>query len=81
MPGVIGWLGDFFRLWWALLYWNIRKRHSRLRRLGTRSSPLPRITGFRKDGDGLFVRVSSNRPRAAIASEPLLVQILSRLKL
>jgi len=23
--GVIGWLGDFLRLWWGLLYWNTRK--------------------------------------------------------
>ncbi|HVT74248.1 MAG TPA: hypothetical protein VHD61_14015 [Lacunisphaera sp.] len=25
-----GWLGDFFRLWWALLYWNFRKGWFRL---------------------------------------------------
>lgn len=36
--------------------------------------------GFRKDGDQLFVRVSSNRPWQAIASEPLLAEIFSRLK-
>ncbi len=29
--GVIGWLGDFFRLWWGLLYWNARKSRFRLR--------------------------------------------------
>jgi len=23
--GVIGWAGDFFRFWWSLFYWNIRK--------------------------------------------------------
>lgn len=28
---VIGWLGDFFRFWWALFYWNIRKTWFRLR--------------------------------------------------
>lgn len=31
MSGVTGWLGDFFRLWWALLYWNARKTWYRLR--------------------------------------------------
>ena len=29
---VIGWLGDFFRFWWGLLYWNARKSYFRLRR-------------------------------------------------
>ena len=33
---MIGWLGDFFRFWWGLLYWNLRKgyfqwRHGRAR--------------------------------------------------
>ncbi|MDD2763934.1 MAG: hypothetical protein PHE83_08190 [Opitutaceae bacterium] len=27
-----GWLGDFFRFWWGLLYWNTRKSYFRLRR-------------------------------------------------
>ncbi len=26
-----GWLGDFFRFWWALFYWNTRKTWFRLR--------------------------------------------------
>jgi hypothetical protein len=26
-----GWLGDFFRFWWALFYWNTRKAWFRLR--------------------------------------------------
>ena len=26
-----GWIGDFFRFWWALFYWNIRKTWFRLR--------------------------------------------------
>ena len=26
-----GWLGDFFRFWWALFYWNTRKSWFRLR--------------------------------------------------
>ena len=26
-----GWLGDFFRVWWALFYWNTRKTWFRLR--------------------------------------------------
>ncbi len=26
-----GWLGDFFRFWWALLFWNVRKTWFRLR--------------------------------------------------
>ncbi len=30
--GVIGWLGDFFRFWWGLLYWNARKSLFRLSR-------------------------------------------------
>ena len=30
--GVIGWLGDFFRFWWGLLYWNSRKSLFRWRR-------------------------------------------------
>jgi hypothetical protein len=29
---VIGWLGDLFRFWWGLLYWNTRKSYFRLRR-------------------------------------------------
>jgi hypothetical protein len=29
---VIGWLGDFFRFWWGLLYWNLRKGYFQLRR-------------------------------------------------
>ncbi|OHE89585.1 MAG: hypothetical protein A3G75_07005 [Verrucomicrobia bacterium RIFCSPLOWO2_12_FULL_64_8] len=29
---MIGWLGDFLRFWWGLLYWNARKTHYRLRR-------------------------------------------------
>lgn len=29
---VIGWIGDFFRFWWGLLYWNTRKGVFRLRR-------------------------------------------------
>ncbi|MDB6115896.1 MAG: hypothetical protein JWQ62_2841 [Lacunisphaera sp.] len=28
---MIGWLGDFFRFWWALFHWNIRKTWFRLR--------------------------------------------------
>lgn len=27
---MIGWLGDFFRFWWALFYWNTRKTWFRL---------------------------------------------------
>ena len=27
---MIGWLGDFFRFWWGLFYWNIRKSWFRL---------------------------------------------------
>ncbi|MBI2497405.1 MAG: hypothetical protein HYV75_05630 [Opitutae bacterium] len=27
---MIGWIGDFFRFWWALFYWNIRKGWFRL---------------------------------------------------
>jgi hypothetical protein len=28
---VVGWFSDFFRLWWGLLYWNVRKSWFRLR--------------------------------------------------
>jgi hypothetical protein len=28
---VIGWIGDFFRFWWGLFYWNTRKSWFRLR--------------------------------------------------
>ena len=28
---MIGWLGDFFRFWWGLFYWNIRKSWFRVR--------------------------------------------------
>jgi hypothetical protein len=28
--GVIGWIADFFRFWWALFYWNARKTWFRL---------------------------------------------------
>ncbi len=27
---MIGWIADFFRLWWALTYWNVRKTWFRL---------------------------------------------------
>lgn len=36
--------------------------------------------GFRRDGDQLFVRVSSNRPWAEIAEEPFIVESFSRLR-
>ncbi len=36
--------------------------------------------GFRKDGDQLFVRVSSNRPWETVASEPLLTEIFAHLR-
>ena len=29
---MIGWLGDFLRFWWGLLYWNTRKGLFRLNR-------------------------------------------------
>ena len=29
---MIGWLGDFLRFWWGLLYWNTRKSLFRLNR-------------------------------------------------
>lgn len=29
---VIGWLGDFIRFWWGLIYWNARKSYFHLRR-------------------------------------------------
>jgi exosortase len=35
--------------------------------------------GFRKDGDQLFVRISSNRPWDAIATEPLVAEIFTHL--
>lgn len=28
---MIGWIGDFFRFWWSLFYWNTRKSWFRLR--------------------------------------------------
>jgi hypothetical protein len=34
---VIGWLGDFLRFWWGLLYWNTRKSLFRLNRDRARS--------------------------------------------
>ena len=34
-----GWLGDFFRLWWAFLYWNTRKSWYRLRGPGRARCP------------------------------------------
>lgn len=30
MPGVAGWISDFFLFWWALFYWNARKAWFRL---------------------------------------------------
>jgi len=36
--------------------------------------------GFRKDGDQLFVRLSSNRPWAAIADEPLVATVFANLR-
>ncbi len=39
MAGVTGWLGDFFRLWWALLYWNARKSWYRFRGPGRARCP------------------------------------------
>ena len=34
---MIGWLGDFFRFWWSLLYWNTRKSLFRRHRDQARS--------------------------------------------
>jgi exosortase len=36
--------------------------------------------GFRKDGDQMFVRISSNRPWDAIANEPLVAEIFAHLR-
>jgi len=36
--------------------------------------------GFQREGEQLFVRVSSNRPWEAIAGEPLVAEIFSRLQ-
>jgi exosortase/archaeosortase family protein len=36
--------------------------------------------GFRRDGDQLFVRISSNRPWAAISGEPVVVELFRRLE-
>ena len=36
--------------------------------------------GFRRDGDQLFVRVSSNRPWAEFTAEPFLAETFSRLQ-
>jgi hypothetical protein len=36
--------------------------------------------GFRKDGDQLFVRISSNQPWSALQNEPLLRDIFNRLQ-
>lgn len=36
--------------------------------------------GFRKDGEQLFVRVSSNRPWADIAEEPVIAEFFSRIQ-
>lgn len=37
--------------------------------------------GFARDGDQLFVRISSNRPWSTLAHEPLLAEVFSRLQL
>jgi hypothetical protein len=36
--------------------------------------------GFRHDGDQVFIRLSSNRPWSQIAHEPLVAELLARLK-
>jgi hypothetical protein len=36
--------------------------------------------GFRRDGDQVFVRFSSNRPWSQIANEPLVKELFGRLK-
>jgi hypothetical protein len=53
---VIGWIGDFFRFWWALFYWNARKTWFRLQGAHRDSCP---CQDFSDSGHALDSRCSA----------------------
>jgi tetratricopeptide (TPR) repeat protein len=72
---VIGWLGDFFRYWWALFYWNARKTWFRMR--GAHRDDCPCQT-YADSGHALDSRCEAvthwNQPARFKRVCPLLVQ-------
>ena len=48
-----GWIGDFFRFWWALFYWNLRKTWFRMRGADRDSCP---CQNFSDSGHALDAR-------------------------
>jgi tetratricopeptide (TPR) repeat protein len=72
---VTGWLGDFFRMWWALLYWNFRKSWFRLQGAHRDDCPCqnPSDSGLAYDTRCDAVALW-NRPRRFRKVCPLLVE-------
>lgn len=72
--------GDYPQYVW---FWHLYDGHPIAYRDPYSARELLKIAlryGFTHDGDQLFVRVSSNRPWSALAQEPLLAQVFSRLQ-
>ncbi len=72
--------GDFPQNVW---YWHLYDGHSITQQSTNSPAALLRLAwryGFRHDGDQLFVRVSSNRPWADLAHEPVLETFFTRLQ-
>ncbi|MFA5262498.1 MAG: hypothetical protein WC378_01640 [Opitutaceae bacterium] len=64
-------------------YWHLYDGHPIVQRNPYNVGELLRMAlryGFDRSGDQLFVRIASNRPWKAISSEPLLTDILHKLK-
>jgi len=64
-------------------YWHLYDGHSITQQSTHSPAALLRLAwryGFRHDGDQLFVRVSSNRPWADLAHEPVLETFFTRLQ-
>lgn len=70
-----GWIGDFFRFWWALFYWNTRKAWFRLSGAHRDDCPCQNVSD---SGLAMETRCEAivhwNRPRRFRRVCPLLVQ-------
>ena len=70
---MIGWLGDFLRFWWGLLYWNARKSYFRLRRERARCPCQNPSDSGRAQETGCDAAVSWHTPARFRRVCPLLV--------
>jgi hypothetical protein len=75
LPRVIGWIADFFRFWWALVYWNTRKTWFRLHGAHRDSCPCQNFSDSGLAMDSRCEAVTSwNQPRRFRKVCPLLVE-------